>query len=69
MNKCFCKCSSLEELDITNFEISNNTDKEYIFDECSDDFINKMKSKYKFDWLTIIRKINYFDINLNNLKI
>ena len=69
MNKCFSKCSSLEELDITNFEISNNTDKEYIFDECSDDFINKMKSKYKFDWLTIIRKINYFDINLNNLKI
>ena len=44
----FYQCSSLEELTFPSF----NPDKEkyykdYIFSECSDEFINKIKSKYE----------------------
>ena len=47
MGYMFYGCSSLEELNISNFNTNNITDMRFMFDGCSDQFKNKIRSEYK----------------------
>ena len=43
----FSGCSSLKELNLSNFNTNNVTDMSYMFYGCSDQFKNKIRSEYK----------------------
>ena len=43
----FAGCSSLKELNISNFIINNKTDVTKMFDECSDELKKKIKMQNK----------------------
>ena len=43
----FYGCSSLKELNLSNFNTNNVTDMKYMFDGCSNELKNKIKSDYK----------------------
>ena len=43
----FDRCSSLEELNISNFNTNNATDMRGMFKGCSDQFKNKIRSEYE----------------------
>ena len=43
----FSFCSSLKELNISNFNTNNATDMRGMFKGCSDQFKNKIRSEYK----------------------
>ena len=47
MNSMFYNCSSLKELNISNFNINNVIDKKGMFNGCSDDLIKKIKKQNK----------------------
>ena len=43
----FSGCSSLRELNLSNFNTNNVTNMECMFQGCSDQFKNKIRSEYK----------------------
>ena len=43
----FARCSSLKELNLTNFNTNKVKDMFRMFFECSDDLKRKIKSEYK----------------------
>ena len=45
MSEMFCECSSLKELNLTNFNTNNVTDMSFMFKGCSDDLKRKIKSE------------------------
>ena len=47
MNVMFFGCSSLKELNPSNFKINNVTDMSYMLYKCSDELKKKIKSKIK----------------------
>ena len=47
MNLMFCKCSSLKELNLNNFNTNNVTYMRRMFSGCSDDLKRKIKSENK----------------------
>ena len=47
MNSMFYGCSSLKELNLSNFNTNNVTNMGYMFSGCSDQFKNKIKAQYK----------------------
>ena len=47
MGGMFCGCSSLKELNLSNFNINNITNMRGMFYGCSDQFKMKIKAQYK----------------------
>ena len=47
MRHMFCGCSSLKELNLSNFKTNNVTDMIWMFWGCSDDLKRKIKSENK----------------------
>ena len=47
MEYMFFGCSSLKELNLSNFNTNNVTDMRGMFYECSEQLKNKIKSEYK----------------------
>ena len=47
MGGMFFDCSSLKELNLSNFNTNNVTNMAGMFYGCSDQFHNKIRSKYK----------------------
>ena len=47
MYKCFSFCSSLKELDLSNFKISTTADRDNMFEGCPTEFIDKINLKIK----------------------
>ena len=47
MEGMFYGCSSLKELNLSNFNTNNVTDMECMFYGCSEQLKNKIKSEYK----------------------
>ena len=47
MEGMFYGCSSLRELNLSNFNTNNVTYMRWMFSGCSDQFQNKIRSKYK----------------------
>ena len=47
MSEMFNGCSSLKELNLSNFNTNNVTYMEGMFDRCSKELKNKIKSDYK----------------------
>ena len=48
----FYGCSSLNELNLSNFNTNNVTDMSYMFDGCSDDLKKKIKeANYKLKFI------------------
>ena len=47
MGLMFNGCSSLKELNLSNFNTDNVTDMRYMFNGCSNELKNKIKSDYK----------------------
>ena len=47
MNGIFCGCSTLKELNLSNFNTNNITDMSGMFYGCSEQFINKIRNQYK----------------------
>ena len=47
MKDMFSYCSSLKELNISNFNTNNVTDMRYMFSKCSDELKLKIKNQYK----------------------
>ena len=43
----FFECKSLEELNLSNFNMKNVIYKEFMFDECSDKLIKKIRVQFK----------------------
>ena len=43
----FNGCSSLKELNLSNFNTNNATNMEWMFSGCSDQFKNKIITEYK----------------------
>ena len=43
----FYECTSLEELNLSNFNFNNVNDMRDMFYGCSEQFQNKIKAKYK----------------------
>ena len=43
----FSGCTSLKELNLSNFNTNNVTYMEYMFSECSDELKLKLQSQYK----------------------
>ena len=48
MDGMFWECSSLNELNLSNFNTNNVTDMNYMFSKCSEQLKIKMKSLNKF---------------------
>ena len=56
MVSMFTNCSSLESLDVSNFDTSNVTDVSYMFEDCTNlkdvDISNfDMSNAYGVDWM------------------
>ena len=47
MSDMFSECSSLKELNLSNFNTNNVTNMRYMFSGCSDQFKNKIRTEYK----------------------
>ena len=47
MRCMFYGCSSLKELNLSNFNTNNETYMGFMFSGCSDQFKNKIRSEYK----------------------
>ena len=47
MSHMFSECSSLKELNLSNFNTNNVTDMSYMFAQCSDELKLKIRSQYK----------------------
>ena len=47
MSWMFSRCSSLKELNLSNFNTTNVTNMKYMYDRCSDELKLKIRSKYK----------------------
>ena len=47
MYNLFSQCSSLKELNLSNFNTDNVTDMDYMFSKCPDQLKLKIKSQYK----------------------
>ena len=47
MRSMFFGCSSLKELNLSNFNTHNVTNMNCMFSGCSDQFKNKIRSEYK----------------------
>ena len=47
MSYMFCECSSLKELNLSNFNTYNVINMEGMFNRCSDELRMKIKSEYK----------------------
>ena len=58
----FSNCYSLLNVDVSNFIISNKTNMNYMFDGCSDELKDKIKSQNKN-----IREIAFESENLDDL--
>ena len=67
MNKMFSGCRSLNELDLSNFNINNVKDMRYMFNNCSSlielkipdlDIGNKIKTSYMFNGCDLLK--NYY---------
>ena len=43
----FNGCSSLKELNLSNFNTNNVTNMEYMFSGCSEQFKNKIRAQHK----------------------
>ena len=56
MSCMFTECSSLEELNISNFNTNNVTDMSYMFGQCKDELHLKIRSQYK----------NFHEIDFDN---
>ena len=50
MSYMFSFCSSLKELNLSNFNTNNVTNMRYMFYECSDELKNKIKEQIKFNF-------------------
>ena len=59
MKKMFYECSSLENLDISNFNTSNVTDMGYMFYWCSS--LKKLEIGENFNTSIVLHKENMFD--------
>ena len=44
----FFGCSSLINLDLSNFKINENTNTESMFVKCSEELKNNLRNKYKY---------------------
>ena len=47
MARIFCGCSSLKELNLSNFNTNNVTHMYSMFYRCSNDLIMKIRTQYK----------------------
>ena len=47
MGSMFIRCSSLKELNLSNFNTDNVTNMRYMFSKCSDELKLKIRSQYK----------------------
>ena len=47
MSYMFAGCSSLKELNLSNFNTTNVTDMRNMFSGCSEQLIKKIKAQYK----------------------
>ena len=47
MGSMFYGCSSLKELNLSNFNTNNVINMGYMFSGCSDQFQNKIRDQYK----------------------
>ena len=47
MFSIFCGCSSLKELNLSNFNINNSTYMRNMFSGCLDELKKEIKTKYK----------------------
>ena len=47
MGSMFWRCSSLKELNLSNFNTNNVTNMGYMFRGCSEQLKSKIKSEYK----------------------
>ena len=43
----FCDCTSLEDLDVSNFKFKKDTEMNCMFSGCSEDLKNKIKNQNK----------------------
>ena len=57
----FWGCSSLKELNLSNFNTNNVTDMSYMFSRCSEQLKLKIKSKYP-----IFNNNAYMEYNYNH---
>ena len=60
MRYMFHKCSSLKELNISNFNTNNVTYMSYMFSYCSDELKMKIRSQYKN-----FKEISFYDYDYN----
>ena len=47
MGDMFNECSSLKELNLSNFNTNNVTNMRYMFSGCFEQFQNKIRTQYK----------------------
>ena len=64
MTGMFYGCSSLKELNLSNFNTNNVTYMRYMFSGCSDQFKNKIRTEYKNIKEEAFNEDDIYEINL-----